>query len=98
MTTIELMAQQTHYFQTYCEVNLEISHLYLYISSTSKISILSQGSQKFIYFENIQITYIFASKQISLVAEISAEINEFSVANLQSDHLDLWMSTPGNRI
>lgn len=57
-----------------------------------------QSKTDYIYFENIQITNIFAFKQMSLVAEIFAEMNEFSVANLQSDHSKLWMSTPGNRI
>lgn len=48
-----------------------------------------QSKIDYIYFGNIQITYIFAFEQISLVAEVFAEINEFSVANLQSDHLEL---------
>lgn len=77
--------------------NITLLFIYLFYIK-NKHTFPRQSKIYFIYFENIQITYIFASKQISLVAEIAAEINEFSVANLQSDHLKLWMSTPGNRI
>lgn len=82
MTTVELMTQQTHYFQIYFQVrwtwkyHTSSSDAIFYVFLLHRMqAYFPKAVRTWLYFEKIQITSIFAFKQIRFVAEVFAEIN-----------------------